>query len=298
MTNYIGIDIGGTAIKYALLTENAQISKAGKMKTPNTLAHFISSIKEIQAIYQQEETAGIAISMPGIIDTKTGHAVHGGALQFIRDCNIRSLLTEACQTTVHIENDGKCAALGEQWQGKLAHVDTGITLVLGTGIGGGIIVHGKILHGAHLSAGEFSFIQTNPHLPGMESIFAYQNSVQLLVHHYALQKGLDDTAVDGKIFFQAVAEQDHVAINLLDQYCENLVRQLFNLQTIIDPEIITIGGGISKQDILYEVIDTKINQLIERAPLPIVKPNVVKSALGNQANLIGALANFLTNEKN
>lgn len=292
MTNYIGIDIGGTAVKYALLDEKGTITQAGKKQSPKTLEALITCLKNIQNEFSSLPIVGIALSMPGLIDSSTGHAVHGGALTFIRDCNIRDILTEACQTTIHIENDGKCAALGEYWQGRLAGHSNGVALVLGTGIGGGIIVNDQLLKGAHLSAGEFSFIQTSQDFGELKDLFAYRNSVPLLVKNYAEEKDIPLKDMDGKIFFKAVDDKEPLAVKLLEDYCQSLTQQIMNLQTILDPEVITIGGGISKQGRLFELIDYYLDSYLKKVPYPIVRPTVCQSTLGNHANLLGALKNY------
>lgn len=292
LTNYIGIDIGGTAVKYALLDEKGTITQDGKAASPKNFEELFTCIKTIQSKFNTLPIAGIALSMPGLINSETGHAVHGGALTFIRDCNIRDLLTEACQTVVRVENDGKCAALGEHWQGRLMGHINGVALVLGTGIGGGIIVNNQLLKGAHLSAGEFSFIQTSKDFGNLHDIFAYRNSVALLVKEYAKEKSIPLEEMDGKIFFNAVKDEEPLAVKFLDDYCQSLTQQILNLQTILDPEVITIGGGISKQVRLFELIEHNLDRYMETVPYPIIRPTVCQSTLGNQANLLGALKNY------
>ncbi len=297
MTHYIGIDVGGSAIKYALLDANGTIKETSKLPTPQNLPDFIKSLSEIQTTYSNVTTAGMAISMPGLIDAATGHAIHGGALTFIQDLNVRSLIQKACKVPVQIENDGKCAALGEHWVGNLVGVENGIALVIGTGIAGGIIVNNQLVRGHHLTAGEFSYIRTNSDSDDFQHLFAMEGSSIALSNTYADLKGLNNEQMDGKQFFANVAHQETDAVALLESYSNKLVVQIMNLQTILDPEVITIGGGISRQTLLFEAIDRHIDRLIANFPLPLVRPNVKQSTLGNNANLIGALKNFLDKEE-
>ncbi|MBE9388636.1 ROK family protein [Vagococcus salmoninarum] len=292
MTTYICIDIGGSAVKHALINTAGVISTTGEVPTPTSLETFIATIKDIQAIYQDTQTKGIAISMPGLVDSDTGHVIHGGALTFIQNLNIRDLLQEACHVPVEIENDGKSAALGEHWLGNLQGVENGIALVIGTGIGGGIIVHNKLLRGHHLGAGEFSYMRTNSESNDFNYLFAVQGSSQILSNTYAEIKGLKEQDMNGKLFFEDVNNDLPDATSLLNSYTEKLAKQLMNLQTILDPEIITIGGGISSQERLFTSLNKHIDEIVSSFPLPLIKPTVKQSSLGNKANLLGALANF------
>lgn len=296
MTQYISIDIGGSAIKHALIDAQGAIKEPGKVPTPKTLEAFIESILNIQAMYQAVDTEGIAISMPGLIDAETGHAIHGGALTFIKDLDVRHLLREACGVPVQIENDGKAAALGEHWLGNLVGVDNGIALVIGTGIAGGIIVNNQLVRGHHLTAGEFSYMRTNSNSDSFQDLFAMEGSSVILSNSYASIKGVQDHEMDGKQFFADVTAGVPEATALLKEYAKKITVQLLNLQTILDPEVITIGGGISKQKALFVAIDQHLDDIISNFPLPLMRPNVKQSALGNHANLLGAVKNFIDQE--
>lgn len=296
MTQYIGIDIGGSAIKHALIDSQGTIKEAGKLPTPENLPDFISCIKDIQDIYATATTAGIAISMPGLIDSATGQVIHGGALTFIQNLDVRSLVREACGVPVQIENDGKCAALGEHWLGNLVGVENGIALVIGTGIAGGIIVNNQLVRGHHLTAGEFSYMRTNSEFDDFHHLFAMEGSSVILSNTYAQIKGVKEDQMDGKQFFADVTKQAPEALALLDAYSKKIVIQIMNLQTILDPEVITIGGGISRQKVLFESINRHIDKIITDFPLPLMRPNVKQSSLGNDANLLGALKNFIDKE--
>lgn len=243
--------------------------------------------------------AGVAISMPGLLNSQTGYAKHGGALVYIQEMNIRDKFQEVFQETpVEIENDGKYAALGEQKYGVLQQVENGIALVLGTGVGGGIIVHNQLLRGSHLSAGEFSFMRTNGESDEAEDYLGMQGSVPMLALTYAKMKGLEREEVTGESFFHDVLGGDNQAVELLTGYTKRLSKQLLNLQTIIDPEVISIGGGVSKQKILLDYLNQHIDEEVSKLPFPIIRPTLKQSTLGNRANLLGALSNFLELEKN
>lgn len=93
--------------------------------------------------------------MPGLIDFERGFVFHGGALDCIKNINLQTILEDMLSLPVSIQNDGKCAALGEKWKGALQNVSNGIAIVIGTGIGGGIISNNQLVTGHNYSAGNF-----------------------------------------------------------------------------------------------------------------------------------------------
>lgn len=124
--NYLAIDVGGTFTKYAIITDECRILEKGKRTTiREPLEGFISSLVDIFQKYKQC-IDGIALSMPGIIDSETGFMYTGGNLTCIKNLNIVEILENRCNVPVTVENDAKCAALAEVWKGVLkigrAHV--------------------------------------------------------------------------------------------------------------------------------------------------------------------------------
>ena len=157
MKQYLLIDIGGTFIKYSLADEQARKISGGKVPTPLTNMDDLLAAIEGFAAPLQGQFVGCAISMPGRIDTRNGIAHTGGMLSaFMWEQPFAAQVEARLGVPVTIANDGKCAAAAEGWTGALAGVENGLVLVLGTGIGGGIILNGKVLMGAHAAAGEVS----------------------------------------------------------------------------------------------------------------------------------------------
>ena len=113
MNKYLTLDIGGSAIKYALIQEDLTILSKSSVPTPmDTLENFVETIGQIYDQYK-DEIAGIAISMPGIIDPKRGYNYTGGALQYIIDIDTVNVLKQRCPTNITVGNDAKCAANAE-----------------------------------------------------------------------------------------------------------------------------------------------------------------------------------------
>lgn len=296
--NFLVLDVGGQAIKYAIMNEKAEFIEKDQTPTPiDTLEHFIETINSIFDKYQNT-VSGMALSMPGRIDSNTGYLYTGGALEYNNNTEMKNLLSKHCHVPISIENDGKCAALAEAWVGNLADCDDGIVIVLGTGIGGGIIKDKKLHKGKHFIAGEFSFIFTNnPLIPGRTSqCFADDCGTTGLTIPVAQAKNLPVDEVDGYKVFEYANNGDEEVLKILDEYCHKLVLQLYNLQHIYDPEKFAIGGGISRQDILFEYLNKNIEKCSNEINY-MVKPEIVRCKFFNDSNLIGALYNYMMNFK-
>jgi len=292
---YLVIDIGGSFIKYAIMTQIAGFLEKGKIPTPlDSIEKLIENIGEIYDKYK-DEIQGIAISIPGIIDSERGYAYTGGSLTYNDDKEIVKLTQKRCPTKISIENDGKCAALAELWQGSLKDCDDGVVIVLGTGVGGGIIKDRKLHKGKHFSAGEFSFMLTNDNFEyTVDDLWGFKNSYKNLTKPFAKLKNITNNDFDGLAFFEFVNNGDKEAIKILDQYTKGLVKQIFNLQCILDPEKIAIGGGISEQDILMEYIQKNMKEHYNKYPFNSPpRAKIVRCKFRNDSNLIGALYNFL-----
>lgn len=296
-TQYLVIDIGGSSIKYALMSNNAEFIEKGKVKTPlDNIENFVETIGKIYDLYS-DKIEGIAISMPGRLDTKRGYAFSGGYLEYNREKEIVKLLKERCNTEIRIENDGKCAALAEVWKGSLSDCNDAIVIVLGTGVGGGVIKDRKIHKGKNFFAGEFSFIMTNAKdSEDMDNLWAIKNGSVALTKSFAERKGLNAEDVDGFTVFEHINSGDEDALKVLDEFTNNLAIQIINLQAVFDPEKIAIGGGISAQPILLDYIRKNLDKHYKKYEYMIEFPKVeiVKCAYCNDSNLIGALYNFLT----
>ena len=212
---------------------------------------------------------------------------------------------------VTIANDGKCAAAAEGWTGALAGVENGLVLVLGTGIGGGIILNGKVLMGAHAAAGEVSglvsdiskmadddFKLTSVERYSEAPLWAGMASASGLIFEYARQKHLPTGSPmpTGEEIFAAYNAGEPEAQKALKIFARRVAVGILSLQHVLDVEKVAIGGGISKQPLLLESLRSAYNGLYAsragQAYMPAVKPELVRCRYGNDANLIGALKLF------
>lgn len=299
---YLAIDIGGTFIKYALINDKIEVLEKSKEKTPcedeGGLDRLIEIISNIYNKYR-ERVEGIAISMPGILDSNNGYCYTGGSLPYISKNNIVEILENRLNIPVTIENDGKCAALAEKWCGSLKDVSNGAVVILGTGVGGGLIINGKLYKGNNFSAGEFSYIIENNQIPQMYSSYwgstgSYTEFLKLVEK----ETGIDSKVFDGYTAFEMANKGDERVLKALDIYTKKLAMEIYNLQALLDLDSISIGGGISKQPILIEYIQKNIEEFCENNPIKelspfIPKPKLTTCKFHNDSNLIGALYNFL-----
>ncbi len=291
--NILTFDIGGTYIKYALMNENNEFIEKGKVPTPQTSREeLIDVLAEVYTRYA--EIAGIAISMPGIIDSINGYCSMGGALTYNNDFYLREALYEKCPVPIVMENDAKCAAMAEAVFGSLKDAEDGFVLIFGTMIGGGYVNSRRLVRGKHFSAGEVSYILAGRDgLPHKEEVFGNRCGTPRLCRMYAEAKNMDPSQVSGVVVFDAVNAGDPAAAEVLRRFCHEIAIQIFNLQTIIDPERFAIGGGISAQPVFTETIRSCLAEMYENCPYSIPQAEVVTCRFQNDANLVGALSCWL-----
>mgnify|MGYP004470910127 FL=1 len=292
---YLVLDVGGTAIKYALMIEKLEFLEKGKIKTPrDSIENFIDNIGNIYDKYKND-IEGMALSIPGVLDSDTGYMYTGGSLEYNTDKNMLKVLGERCKTKIAIENDGKCAALAELWKGNLQECENGVVILLGTGVGGGIIKDKKLYKGKHFFAGEFSFIAGNINVMSNndKEWWGSLNGLDGLLDDFVKVKNLNRNEIDGIKFFEYANNDDKDALEILNKFTYKTALAIINLQCILDADKYLIGGGISEQDILIKYIKKNIDDYHSQFEYFVPKPVVDRCKFRNDSNLIGALYNFL-----
>ena len=291
---YVVIDVGGSFIKYALMDSSMTTLNSGVVPTPyEGLERYIEVLCSVFEKYKMDhEITGMALSTPGIVDSEKGYLFTGGSLSFIHDYSLASVISDRCGVPVTIENDGKCAALAEAWSGSLKGCEDGIVILLGTGVAGGIVKDGKIHKGKHFSAGEFSFIQMGNQYESLENMWGMQSGNKRLCKMVGAVKRQKPEELDGFKIFKLANQGDSDVLKVLDQFSMTVAKMIFNLQTIYDPEKIAIGGGISREPLLLELIQKNLNYLYRVLPMEIPQAQVVQCRYFNDANRIGALRTF------
>ena len=259
----IGIDLGGTNIAAGILDEDYNILRT--LTTPTNLPRAAEAIVDDMAALAREllKTAPadrVGVGSPGLISQ--GVVRSASNLRF-RDVPMQAMLEERLGLPVRIGNDANAAALGEYVAGAAKGADSFIMVTLGTGIGGGIINEGKVVDGFNDVGGEIGHFVLYPNgrpCPcGRKGCFeAYCSASALtadtiramwLHPESALWKIVDGDLhrVNGKTAFDGMRAGDKVAAELVDEFISNLALGLSNLVTLLQPEIIAIGGGISRE---------------------------------------------------
>ncbi len=300
----LAVDVGGTEIKYGLVDEDNDISEEAYIPTPlDSLDDFLDTIYSIYCKFDNE-VEGIAMSVPGFVDSKNGITVSGGALLYNINQPIGKLLEKKCGCKVHIENDGKAAAMAELGYGALRGCQNAAVFIIGTGVGGGIIIDGKLVKGKNFTAGELSFVTSDLHNKDNEdekhgSMVNYCSTPALINNYKKLSGEKED--IDGRELFKRYYNGDKCAKEALEQFCEYTAIQILNLGVILNVEKVAIGGGISRQPIVLDLIRKKIiecsaNSFITRVcgSNPMI-PEVVNCKYSSSANLVGAVYSYLNN---
>ena len=293
MEKYLVLDIGGTYIKYAIMARDGNFLTQGKVPAVTTSEErMLASLEELHQTVG-DDYEGVAISMPGRIDTEKGWAYTGGAFTWLYDYPAAEKYGAIFGKPTTIANDGKCAAIAESWSGALADVDSGAVLVLGTGVGGGIVLNKKVWMGCSGGAGELSWLVCD--MPAIHqgkagsAIWAGKIAAGAIVPKFGRAKGRANA--DGHMLFDAYEEGDADAKEVMDEYAVWASSGIITLQAVLDLQRYAIGGGISARPETTSLIRDAVDKLFEMHPyLPFSKPEIVTCKFGNEANLIGALA--------
>lgn len=294
MATFLSFDVGGTRIKYALITDKREIIEKDSTYTPDNSQEFWQKIDEI--IEQYKETiSGIAFSVPGRVDTEKGIIHIGGAIPYLKDIYIKDVFFEKYGLPVAVVNDAKAAALAEVWHGSLKGIRDGAVIVLGTGVGGGLILDGKLRNGSHFQAGELSFLALNLTNKGFERTSGCLGSAVGMVS--AVNKAIGNAdEKDGKKAFSAINDNHPKARAIFESYCRTIAQIILNVQTTLDLECFAIGGGISSQPILVDEINRQYDLLLDEDEVTkhvLTRPKIVPTTFKNDANLLGALYQLL-----
>ena len=301
MRRYMVFDVGGTEIKYSVMTEELERSASGSVPTPMDSQE--SFLNTLAALYEphRSEVEGIAMSLPGFIDAESGMVRGGGALLYNIGTPVGPRLAEKCGCPVWLENDGKAAAMAEFWKGSLQGCRNASVFIIGTGVGGGLIVDGKLVRGLHCTAGEFSFVNTSAeNWQSPASLMAMGCSTSALLACYRAAAHLaEDAPLDGRVFFSALKAGDAAAQQAFDWFCRQVAIQIYNLTVLLDVERVAIGGGISKQPVLIEGLQKAYRALMDTHPFgkdfaaALPAPEILPCRFGSEANQVGALYSCL-----
>ncbi len=306
---YIGIDLGGTNIVAGLVNEENKL--IDKLSTPTLkerpedeiIADIAKVTNELLAKHNLtiKDVESLGIGSPGSCNDDDGIVIFAGNLGF-KDTAIREKLQQHLDIDVRLANDADCAALGEYYATEGKKPDSFIAITLGTGVGGGIVLDGKLLTGKHYAAAELGHIGLvvggEQCTCGRKGCFeAYCSATALIREVNRAAQGLEDTILkdlvgndfshtNAKMVFDARDKGDAVANRIVTEYYDMLAEGLGSIINIFDPEVIAIGGGVSAQG--DKLIKELSDRLARFAFGGVLKTQIKICTLGNDAGIIGA----------
>ncbi len=307
----IGIDLGGTNIKVGLVNENYEIIEKATAKTdlPRPAEEICNSIVSLiwkvltSAKVALNEVNAIGIGTPGVADRNSGVVLYSCNLDF-HNTNLRSFIEKKLEKPVYVENDANAAAFGEVLAGAGKGFGDVVVVTLGTGVGGGIIIGGKIYTGFNFCGAELghTVIQYGGRQCGCgrKGCFEAYSSATALINmtKEAMEENKDSKMwelcggnidnVDGKTAFDGLRAGDKAAKGVVDMYIEYLGCGLTNIVNTFQPEMLLIGGGICKEG---ELLTKPLSEIIKRDSYCIDAEKTTKldiCRLGNDAGIIGA----------
>lgn len=292
MKRYLCVDVGGTSLKFGLLNADGEILETDSQKTPPTLNEFYDLIESILNKYK--DVQGLALSMPGAVDSEKGIIGGSSAIDYIHGPCIKDDLQKRFDMRVEMENDANCAALAEVWKGAASDVNDCCFIVSGTGIGGAVVKDKRIHKGEHLHGGEFGYMIAEFDFETHDmKTWSDVGSTMAVVREVARLKGVDKDTLDGKEIFDHYHD-DPIYEKAVDKYYFVLANGIYNLQYAYDPQKIIIGGGISVREDLLDEVNQRLDFIFERFTHAKIRPTVLTCQYHNDANLLGALYHFLT----
>lgn len=294
MGKYLAFDIGGTKVKFGLLNKKGEVLEKDNFDTDvSSEENFLKGIIEVIEKYKSKENIeGVAISMPGFIDAEKGVPTVCYAINCMEGKSITNIIEEKTGLKASVENDGKCVALAEKFNGNATECTDFICMTIGTGIGGGIFLNNRLVRGKGFQAGEFGFMICN----GLneeyknKEILSANSSTIALVTKYKEYKGIDkDTVVEGYTVFDEAEKDDNVK-DIIKWWYKNISLGIFNLCATLNPEKVLIGGGVSARLGFVDELEMALNEIPAWND---VKAKIEICKHKNDAGMIGALYHFL-----
>ena len=291
MNKYVSIDIGGTAIKYGIIHEDAEIICKRSMKTeawkggPSILQKVTGIVEEMKQ-EAQEEISGICISTAGMVDTKEGSIFYSAPL--IPDyagTQFKKTLEEMFQVPCEVENDVNCAGLAENRSGAAKGAKIALVLTIGTGIGGCIVIDGKVFHGFSNSACEVGYMHMD------DSDFQTLGAASILTKKVAAWKGELAENWSGYRIFEEAKKGDKICNRAIDEMTDVLGKGIANICYVVNPEVVVLGGGIMAQEAFLK---DKIEKAVEKYLVSSMweHTSIAFAKNQNNAGMLGAFYHF------
>lgn len=309
----LGIDLGGTNIVAGVVDKKYKIVAKASCKTavPRPESEICDSMAEVakkaveKAKLTMDDIESVGIGVPGAVNPKTG-VIEYSANLFFHNWEVVEMMEERLGKKVHIENDANAAALGEYLAGSAKGAKNAVAITLGTGVGGGIIIDGKIYSGSNFAGAELGHMvivkdgkecacgrhgcwETYASATGLINLTKQKILSEKLEFSYMLKLCDGDiNKVNGRTAFDAMRDGDPTAKSVVEEYISYLSCGLVNIINIFQPDVLCIGGGISNEG---ENLLGPVRSYVERERY--TKHNdkqtvICKCTLGNDAGIIGA----------
>ena len=307
----IGIDLGGTTIKFAIMTATGDIQQKWSIQTnildegSHIVPDIIDSINYHLDLYQldKERIIGVGMGTPGTVNEKDGTVQGAFNLNWKESQNVKADLEAGLGFPVAIDNDANAAALGEQWRGAGNNQPEVVFVTLGTGVGGGLVNEGKMIHGSKGAAGEVGHMIVEPGgyqctcgNYGCLEQYASATGVVHLAHDYADAYAGDSKLkamvsngeeITSKIVFDLAKEGDYLANEVVDKVAFYLGLATANIANLLNPSAIVIGGGVSAAgDFLLTRVQKNFNDFAFKMTRHVTELKLAE--LGNDAGAYGA----------
>lgn len=311
MKYYLGVDLGGTNIAVGVVDEDYKIIGRGKVKTrcPRPAEEIVADIAAAcnmalnEAGITADQAEWVGIGAPGIVDGAAGEISFASNLGF-HHVPLRSMVSEATGRPAFLENDANTAAYGEVIAGGARGYHDVVAVTLGTGVGGGIIIDGKIYGGFNHAGAELGHV--GMFYGGLKCACGLIGCVEMYCSASALIRQTkekmeahrdsrmwiycenDLTRVDGRTAFDVMRQGDSAAREVVEQYCDYLGYALNNFVNMLQPQVILIGGGISHEgNALLDPIRAYVDGH-SFVTEPEKRTRIRAATLGNDAGIIGA----------
>ena len=307
---YLGIDVGGTDTKIGILDENANILKLGSTPTGvgkpyqeiirNMAEYSLSLLKELDLT--AEDVTAIGVGVPGVITNITGVVIRCVNMEWW-DIPFRDEMQKYIPKPLILDNDANLAGYAESLCGVSAGTDSSVFITLGTGIGGGLIIFGRPWSGHHSAGAELGHIIMK--IDGIHCTCGRDGCLERYCSATALIRiakeavakhpesmlweacGHDPEKLNGKNIFRCAMDGDPIAMEVFDEYIHNLCLALSSIICLLDPEVIVLGGGLSKDgDFLLEALNKRIEGYLAFPEVPYADIKI--ATLGANAGFIGA----------
>ncbi len=289
MEKYAGIDIGGTAIKYGVISGEGKVLRRALMDTE---AHkggsaILGKVVDIAGrLCQEEDICGICISTAGVVDIDLGKITYAAPLiPGYAGTEYKKTLEARFRIPCEVENDVNCAGLAEYYSGAARGSRIALMLTVGTGIGGSIIIDGQVFRGSSGSACEVGYMAMRG------SDFQTLGAASILTRKVASWKGEARERWDGRHIFAAAKEGDGLCIRAIDEMADVLGQGIANICYVLNPEAVVLGGGImAQQDFLRGRIEAAVAKYL--IPGVASSMRLAFAEHGNDAGMLGAYYHF------